>query len=101
MPSYLLIMQYAAKYSYHNLLLKHYLQEPQVHRLYNRKLASLLDNHAPVRNKVVTLRPKSPWFTPQDQGTEGKTEKTRKPTYNLIQKLKTVTSSSFTISLAM
>ena len=32
---------------------------------HNRKLASLLDNHAPVRNKVVTLRPKSPWFTPE------------------------------------
>ena len=31
---------------------------------YNGKLASLLDNHAPVRNKIVTLRPKSPWFTP-------------------------------------
>ena len=32
---------------------------------YNTKLASLLNNHAPVRNKVVTLRPKSPWFTPE------------------------------------
>ena len=32
---------------------------------YNEKLTSLLDNHAPVRNKVVTLRPKSPWFTPE------------------------------------
>ena len=32
---------------------------------YNAKLASLLDDHAPVRNKVVTLRPKSPWFTPE------------------------------------
>ena len=29
----------------------------------NGKLvASQLDNHAPVRNKIVTLRPKSPWF---------------------------------------
>ena len=32
---------------------------------HNAKLASLLDDHAPVRNKVVTLRPKSPWFTPE------------------------------------
>lgn len=49
MPSYLLIMQYAAKYSYHNLLLKHYLQEPQVHRLFiflheDIKNFNLLDN---------------------------------------------------------
>ena len=32
---------------------------------HNTKLASLLNSHAPVRNKVVTLRPKSPWFTPE------------------------------------
>ena len=32
---------------------------------YNAKLASLLDDKAPARNKVVTLRPKSPWFTPE------------------------------------
>ena len=32
---------------------------------YNAKLASLFDDHARVRNKVVTLRPKSPWFTPE------------------------------------
>ena len=32
---------------------------------YNAKLTSLFDDHARVRNKVVTLRPKSPWFTPK------------------------------------
>ena len=32
---------------------------------YNAKLALLFDDHARVRNKVVTLRPKSPWFTPE------------------------------------
>ena len=32
---------------------------------YNAKLVSLFDDHARVRNKVVTLRPKSPWFTPE------------------------------------
>ena len=32
---------------------------------YNAKLTSLFDDHARVRNKVVTLRPKSPWFTPE------------------------------------
>ena len=32
---------------------------------YNTKLASWLNSHAPVRNKVVTLCPKSPWFTPE------------------------------------
>ena len=32
---------------------------------YNAKLASLFDDHARVRNKVVTLRPKFPWFTPE------------------------------------
>ena len=30
---------------------------------YNAKLALLFDDHARDRNKVVTLRPKSPWFT--------------------------------------
>ena len=32
---------------------------------YNAKLTSLFDDHARVKNKVVTLRPKSPWFTPE------------------------------------
>ena len=32
----------------------------------NGKLvASQLDYHAPVRNKIVTLCPKSPWFIPE------------------------------------
>ena len=30
---------------------------------YNMKLGSLLDDHAPSKSKIVTLRPKSPWFT--------------------------------------
>ena len=30
---------------------------------YNIKLGSLLDDHAPARSKIVTLCPKSPWFT--------------------------------------
>lgn len=30
---------------------------------YYAKLALLLDNYASVRNNVVTLRPRSPWFT--------------------------------------
>ena len=30
---------------------------------YNMKLGSLLDDHAPAKSKIVTLCPKSPWFT--------------------------------------
>lgn len=32
---------------------------------YNAKLTSLFDDHGRYKNKVVTLRPKFPWFTPE------------------------------------
>ena len=34
---------------------------------YNTTLTSLLNDHAPIRKKVVTLRPANPWFTPEIQ----------------------------------
>jgi hypothetical protein len=30
---------------------------------YNFGLSSLLDKHAPVRSKVITVRPPNPWFS--------------------------------------
>lgn len=34
---------------------------------YNATLTSLLSDHAPIRTKVVTLRPANPWLTPEIQ----------------------------------
>ena len=34
---------------------------------YNTTLTSLLNDHAPIRKKAVTLRPANPWFTPEIQ----------------------------------
>ena len=34
---------------------------------YNTTLTSLLNDHAPIRKKVVTLRPANPWLTPEIQ----------------------------------
>ena len=31
--------------------------------LYEKVLKSLLDDHAPIRKKVITLRPKTPWYS--------------------------------------
>ena len=34
---------------------------------YNTTLSALLDDHAPIRKKVITLRPVTPWFTAEIQ----------------------------------
>ena len=34
---------------------------------YNTTLSALLDVHAPIRKKVITLRPATPWFTAEIQ----------------------------------
>ena len=34
---------------------------------YNTTLTSLLNDHAPIRRKVETLRPANPWLTPEIQ----------------------------------
>ena len=31
--------------------------------LYNRKLSEILDKHAPIKEKIVTVRPQYPWYT--------------------------------------
>ena len=36
---------------------------PDLVGLYNSVLRSLLDNHAPLKKRVTTMRPKAPWFT--------------------------------------
>ena len=34
---------------------------------YNTTLSALLDDHAPIRKKVITLHPATPWFTAEIQ----------------------------------
>ena len=36
---------------------------PELVTLYNSVLRSLLANHAPIKKRVITMRPKAPWFT--------------------------------------
>ena len=36
---------------------------PELATLYNSVLRSLLDSHAPIKKRVITMRPRAPWFT--------------------------------------
>ena len=44
--------------------------------VYNRDLTSLIDKHAPLQRKVISLRPHAPWYN--DQLKEAKREKRRR-----------------------
>ena len=36
---------------------------PELATLYNSVLRSLLDSHAPIKKRVINMRPRAPWFT--------------------------------------
>ena len=40
----------------------------QLVSLYNSVLATILNKHAPVRRRVITIRPAAPWYTEEIKG---------------------------------
>lgn len=46
-----------------SVLLKHQDDLDAVFTKYDEVLKSLLDKHAPVKERVVTVRPSAPWYT--------------------------------------